>query len=156
MTSLKYTDRGGRRRGTRVPALKPVSTSCCLSEIQVHLDRDLLSVSLSAFVTSDAGCHSKAIHLIFMHSVCRGRAGQVQCRVLVSWVVCGCLCHPQASSPISPSSMLSPQFPLYCCLFFLFVELIWGRGYANKNMSVFLCWLNSTIAMGNRLLKVVK
>lgn len=133
------------------------------AESRVHLDRDLLSISLSAFVTSDAGCHSKAIHLIFMHSVCRVRAGVYpRCNAESSWVV---LCvaafvTPKRHPPSHPPQCFPPNFLFTAASFFffsfLFVELIWGRGYANKNMSVFICWLNSTIAMGNRLLKVIK
>lgn len=148
--SLNYTDGGGRRRGTRVRVLQPVSGSVCLSESQVHLDRGLLSVSLGTFVTAMLAATAKLYTMLSSIVSVGLRKDRCSAESLSAICPCNCLCYLQSLSPIQPSLKLLPlQFPLYCCLFF--VGLIWVRGYTHKNMVVFICWLNSTTVHGKQV-----
>lgn len=147
-TALKHNYRGGRRRGAPVPVPQPISGSVCLSESWVHLDQDLLSISLGALVSAMLGTPAKLDTSVIMNSICRVNAES-------QWAMWtrSCLGHPKEPSLISPSPVLSHQFLLP---FFFFVGLIQGRSYSHhNNMAVYVCWWNSTIAMGNELLKVI-
>lgn len=93
--SLNYTDRGGRRRGTRVPVLQPVSGSICLSESQVHRDRGLLAISLHAFVTVMLAATASIYTMLSSVASVGLRKDGCSAESLSAMGTCSCLCYLQ-------------------------------------------------------------
>lgn len=153
--SLNYTDRGGRRRGTHVAVLQPVSGSVCLSESQVHLDWGLFSISLSAFVMVMLAATAKLYTMLSSIASVGLRKDKRSAGSLPTMCMCSCLCYLQQLSPISPTLKLLPlRFPLYCCLFFCGAYMSIGVIHAKIWWVSSVDWIQLQ-SMGNSFLKVI-